>query len=146
MDDLNLPSSASQLGEHLVSLRKARRQLNAAQRGARGRRRAKWDAIILAKTGGLCHICGGELGDDWAADHVLAHAGGGASSAENYLPAHILCNGYRWNYLAEEFQWVMKIGIWARKQMESTSGLGPDMLEQFYGYEVRRQRRRRRQA
>jgi hypothetical protein len=41
---------------------------------------------------------------DWQADHVLAHGRGGEASCENYLPAHKLCNTYRWDYLPEEFQ------------------------------------------
>lgn len=114
--------------------------------GARARRRPEWGVEIRAKTDGRCHICGGHLGDDWAADHVLPHAGGGAHSAANYLPAHTLCNGYRWNYSAEELQWIMKIGIWARKQMEDSSRLGSEMVQQFYDYEVRRQQRRKRHA
>ena len=36
------------------------------------------------------------------ADHVLAHsAGGGNRLEDNYLPAHALCNNYRWDYLSE---------------------------------------------
>lgn len=78
----------------------------------------------------------------WQADHVLAHAGGGPHSIENFLPAHALCNNYRWDYDSEEFQWVLKIGVWARLQMESNSALGATMLERFFGYEVQRHSRR----
>ena len=58
------------------------------------------------------------MGPQWKADHVLAHSSGGVHSPENYLPAHALCNGYRWDYDPEEFQWLLKIGVWARRQME----------------------------
>ena len=36
--------------------------------------------MIRQKTGGLCHICGGPLGERWVADHVKPVAKGGASS------------------------------------------------------------------
>ena len=51
---------------------------------------------ILQKTGGRCHICGGEIQGRWQEDHVLAHSAGGSSSPDNYLTAHSLCNNYRW--------------------------------------------------
>jgi hypothetical protein len=79
----------------------------------------------------------------WQADHVLAHAGGGPHSIETFLPAHALCNNYRWDYDPEEFQWVLKIGVWARRQMESESAFGRTMLERFFDYELQRQSRRR---
>src|SRR3712207_8439206 len=47
-----------------------------------------------------------------------AHSSGGAHSADNYLPAHTLCNNYRWDYSPEEFQLVLKIGVWARTRSE----------------------------
>jgi hypothetical protein len=61
---------------------------------------------------------------------------------ENYLPAHGLCNGYKWAYSQEEFQWVLKIGVWARHQMERHSALGEAMLHGFFDYECRREARR----
>jgi hypothetical protein len=79
----------------------------------------------------------------WQADHVLAHAGGGDHSVENYLAAHALCNTYRWDYDAEEFQWVLKIGVWARREMERGSQLGAGMLDKFHKYELGRIARRR---
>ena len=57
---------------------------------------AKDRATILAKTVGRCHLCGGTVFERWTADHVLAHAGGGPHAVDNYLPAHGLCNGYKW--------------------------------------------------
>jgi len=98
---------------------------------------------VLRKTDGRCHICGGKVITRWEADHVLAHAGGGTQSVENYLAAHALCNNYRWDYDPEEFQWVLKIGVWARRQMEGSTELGAAMLSAFFGYELRRHGRRR---
>ena len=67
---------------------------------------------------------------------------GGPHAVDNYLPAHSLCNGYKWSYGAEEFQWVLKIGVWARLQMEKGSAVGDAMLQGFFDYECRRQARR----
>jgi Domain of unknown function (DUF4440) len=99
-------------------------------------------ATVLAKTAGRCHICGGEVFERWQADHVLAHAGGGQHAVDNYLPAHALCNGYRWAYSPEEFQWVLKIGVWARLQMERHSAFDEAMLRGFFDYDRRREARR----
>ena len=79
----------------------------------------------------------------WEADHVLSHSDGGAHSVENYLAAHTLCNNYRWNYSPEEFQWVLKIGVWARRHMENDTQFGSEMLRRFFDYEIRRAKRRR---
>ena len=98
---------------------------------------------MLAKTAGRCHLCGGEVAEHWTADHVLAHAGGGHHAVDNYLPAHGRCNGYKWAYSPEEFQWVLKIGVWARRQMEFDSDLGNAMVSRFFRYDVQRQGRRR---
>jgi hypothetical protein len=58
------------------------------------------------------------------------------------LAAHALCNNYRWDYGSEEFQWILKIGVWARRQMETNSALGKAMLRGFFEYDRRRHARR----
>jgi 5-methylcytosine-specific restriction endonuclease McrA len=144
--ELPLPDSAVELAEHLLALRNRRRVENAKQREQpipRKALRAEERATILSKTAGRCHICGGPVDTKWQADHVLAHSGGGGHSADNYLPAHSLCNNYRWDYLPQEFQWAIKIGVWARKQMENSTGLGPAMLQAFFQYETRRIKRQK---
>jgi 5-methylcytosine-specific restriction endonuclease McrA len=78
---------------------------------------------ILKKTDGRCHICGGLIDGKWDADHVMAYSGGGTHKVDNYLPAHSLCNNYRWDYLEEEFQLIMKIGIWGKKQIQDKQSL-----------------------
>ena len=145
MDEPDLPTSANQLKEHLVDLRDARRQRQADQRINPVPRKlltAAERASVLKKTDRRCHICGGEVASRWEADHVLAHSSGGLDSAENYLPAHTLCNNYKWDYDPEEFQWVLKIGVWARRQMLGGTFLGTDMLDPFYKYEIQRHKRR----
>ena len=100
-------------------------------------------AVILAKTDGRCHICGGTIEGAWQADHVLAHSGGGGCHRDNYLAAHALCNNYRWDYLPEEFQIILKVGVWARTQIERGTSVGREILERFVAYEARRVSRRK---
>lgn len=112
------------------NLRELRVQRNEAQKQAQKVSRraltAKERMAILSKTGGRCHICGGDIDPHsyWEADHVLRHAVGGGNKSDNYLAAHGLCNTYRWDHLPDEMQWVLKIGVWARMQMEKKSEFG----------------------
>ncbi len=106
---------------------KLRQEREARKKGNRAERRGlskKSRAVILEKTGGRCHICGGKIEDYWEADHVLAHSGGGEHSTDNYLPAHWVCNNYRWDYLPEEFQEILRLGVWLRTQIEYQTGIG----------------------
>lgn len=99
---------------------------------------------VLGKTGGRCHICGGIIsGTDWQADHVLAYATGGTHTADNYLPAHSLCNNYRWHYGTEEFQWILKLGVWIRTQIEKETSIGKEVGRKFCDYDERRANRRK---
>lgn len=98
---------------------------------------------ILTKTGRRCHICGGRItGADWQADHVLARATGGDHRGDNYLPAHSVCNNYRWHYGAEEFQWILKLGVFVRTQIENRTAIGRDTGQKFVEHEHRRDARR----
>ncbi len=98
---------------------------------------------ILRKTGGKCHICGGDIRGSWHADHVLAHSAGGEHSVDNYLPAHPTCNNYRWDYLPEEFELILKLGVWARTQVQNGTPVGRAIEERFAAYEKRRLSRRK---
>ena len=146
MDEPSLPRNPELLARRLCDLRDDRRERHALRRRKPVRRQAlssKHRAVVPAKTAGRCHLCGGTVVDQWAADHVLAHADSGPHAIDNYLPAHVLCNGYRWSYSPEEFQWMLKIGVWARLRMEKRSDLGTTMLREFFDYERRRLARRR---
>lgn len=147
MDELIFPASAEQLKKHLTALRNARRDRQAEGRKVPRSRKSLTPAQrieVLAKTSTRCHICGGMITTPlWQADHVLSHSDGGAHSIGNYLAAHSLCNKYRWDYSPEEFQWILKIGVWARRQMESESAVGTELANRFYKYEVRNQKRRK---
>jgi hypothetical protein len=99
---------------------------------------------VLGKTDSRCHICGGTINaDEWQADHVLACSTGGAHSVVNYLPAHSICNNYRWHYDAEEFQWILKLGVWLRTQIEKKTIIGQEVGQKFCEHERRRAGRRK---
>lgn len=147
MDEPSHPRSVSALRTRLVALREDRRRRQHQRRSSSPFRRRSLlpseRARVLEKTAGRCHICGGEVVVKWQADHVLAHAGGGPHAIDNFLAAHALCNNYRWDYDPEEFQWILKIGVWARRQMESTSSFGEALRTRFFDYEEHRHARRR---
>ena len=73
---------------------------------------------------------------------MTSHALGGEHAEDNYLAAHELCNNYRWHYLPDEFQLIMKLGVWARTQVEKGTPLGMEIAERFVTYERSRERRR----
>ena len=130
----------------IQALREQRRKTKASLRGNVTRRSpaSSKKKQILQKTGGRCHICGGDIHGEWHADHVLAHALGGEHDPDNYLPAHPICNHYRWFYGTEEFQWILKLGVWLRTQIEDEKPLGRAAAESFCAHERGRVRRRTR--
>jgi len=139
--DAQLPSSPHGLADKFRELRNERDQRNAKQRLACKPLRARLNrSAILDKTAGRCHICGGDItpGSYWEADHVFPSSGGGPSDIGNYLAAHGLCNTAKWDQSGEELQWVLKIGVWAKKQMEGKSELGCTMLNLFWSSEQKR--------
>ena len=136
---LALQKLHTQRRNHVIAGRENRAQRAALTRADRGK--------ILSKTGGRCHICGGTIdANDWQADHILAHSAGGKHSVDNYLPAHFICNNYRWHYSAEEFQWIIKLGVWLRTQIEDETLVGRAAGEKFCKYDRGRDGRRQRAA
>lgn len=131
------------LRAELVNLRRQREAGKTVNRRPRGARLTTTQRNeVLKKTAGRCHICGGEIHGPWCADHVFAHSAGGAHAADNYLPAHGLCNNYRWDYLPEEFQLILKLGVWARTQVERSTVVGRAIDLYFSQYEAGRIARR----
>lgn len=63
--------------------------------------------------------------------------------AENFLPAHVTCNNYRWDYLPEEFELILKLGVWARSEVEKDSDVGLAIAKKFSQKELKRQARRK---
>lgn len=98
--------------------------------------------VVFRKTAGRCHICGGLIEGAWEADHVFSHSLGGQHAADNYLPAHQICNNFRWFYGTEEFQWILKLGVWLRTQIETQTLLGRHAAKAFCSHERARARRR----
>jgi 5-methylcytosine-specific restriction endonuclease McrA len=140
------PRDAAHLAAVLFGLHRKREKQKAEKKIGTRRRKTLTPpkrAAIFAKTAGRCHICGGRIADEaWQADHVLAYSGGGVHSIDNYLPAHSLCNNYRWDYLADEFQWIMKLGVWARTQVERETAVGLAIAAGFLAHERSRRKRR----
>jgi len=137
-------AEGKQLRDRLMAMHRLREHGKAAnRRPRRARLTAAERAAILCKTGGKCHICGGGISGPWNADHVLAHSAGGEHAAANYLPAHGTCNNYRWDYLPEEFELILKLGVWARTQVERGTAVGRAIEKKFSAYEVARHGRRK---
>lgn len=87
--------------------------------------------LIYEKTGGLCHICGGKLDVKWAADHVMPAATGGKSTIDNFLPACHTCNRLKWHRSPEVIQLIMRLGIYARKEIQHDTTLGRQLKRLF---------------
>jgi len=99
---------------------------------------------IYAKTGGQCHVCGQQVDiNKFEADHVKSHSSGGTSVTDNFLPACKTCNNYRWHYLPEELQWILKLGVWARTEISMNTNLGNLMANAFIDKETLREKRRK---
>src|SRR5689334_627442 len=142
MTQLSFPKSPEALAQRLNDLHQERKNLPPPFR--RRSLRPKERSTVLAKTAGRCHLCGGEITErKFAADHVLSHAAGGPHELDNYLPAHGVCNGSRWFYSAEEFQWILRMGVWARKQMEDRTAIGKKMVQEFFRHEEAVRKRRK---
>src|SRR5690349_20829394 len=125
MDEPTIPASAALLSRHFWRLHQKRKKRHHRNRGGRRARLTKAErSRILKSTRTRCHICGGRIRSKWQADHVRAHSNRPHHSPQNYLPAHRLCNNYRWDYSPEEFQWILKLGVWARTQIERATTRG----------------------
>ena len=131
---------------HLRTLREKRLKNKAEGRNNRKSLSAKQRIIIFKKTAGRCHICGGELTGKWVADHVYAYTYGGEHTLENYLPAHQICNRSKWFYGTEEFQWILKMGIYFRTQLEEIGNpYAVSLAQLFLEHEAHRESRRKNQ-
>jgi 5-methylcytosine-specific restriction endonuclease McrA len=165
MNELCLPQSDDELTKRLKDLHEARRTVQAKRKEKEQERRRQLTADerkkVFDKTRGHCHLCGGDMTQnsggelteerklvpDFVVDHIVPFASGGKDSLDNFLAAHGLCNGCRWFYSPEEFQWILRMGIWARKQMEDCkTEIGRKMREPFRENEEEvRERRKPRQ-
>ncbi len=137
--------SADKFISRLKSLRSDRRRakLDRRSKGVRRSLTAAERKEILQKTGGHCHLCGGRIEGEWQADHVFSHALGGKHHIDNFLPAHSTCNKYRWFYSPEEFQWILKLGVWLRTEIEQGSDVGREAAGIFIANDKKRHARRK---
>jgi len=92
---------------------------------------ARTRKAVFEKTGGVCHICGGDLGTRWAVDHVKPLAKGGQNTVENYLPACGPCNRLKWHRSPEAIRRIMQLGVYAKKEIEHNTGLGKRLAALF---------------
>jgi len=146
LEPQSIPESVEEFATLLERYRTRRRRKKERQKRNPIPRRAlsaKERELVLAKTGGRCHICGGSIEESWQADHVLAHSVGGVQSAENYLPAHTLCNNYRWDYSSKEFQEILKLGVWVRTQIIRRTPIVEAVAKRYLEYERARLKRRK---
>jgi 5-methylcytosine-specific restriction endonuclease McrA len=145
MRDKWAPDNSDQFSVYLKELRHNREEQKAEMKLSKRMRKSLSSEdreIVLQKTEGKCHICGGLIEGYWEADHVLAHSGGGEHSVDNYLPAHRTCNNYRWDYLPEEFIEILRLGVWLRTQIEKKTKVGKLAGDSFAKYEKWRLARR----
>jgi hypothetical protein len=134
----NQPKNAEELSKRLYELHMERKGLK--QKISRKPPLKKQERIkVLEKTGFKCHICGGELkADKFQADHIESHCRGGKSTIDNYLPSCFTCNNYRWHYLPEELHWILKLGVFAKTQIEQKTSQGKNFAVSFIKKEEKR--------
>jgi hypothetical protein len=134
----NEPKNAEELSKRLYELHMERKGLK--QKISRKPPLKKQERIkVLEKTGSKCHICGGKLtADKFQADHIESHCRGGESIIDNYLPSCFTCNNYRWHYLPEELHWILKLGVFAKTQIERKTSQGKNFAVSFIKKEEKR--------
>ena len=140
-------SDVLEFSAHLRSLRENRLANKTTGENHKKRLTKTQRISILEKTGGRCHICGGAINEKWVVDHVFAHTYGGEHSLDNYLPAHGVCNRAKWFYGTEEFQWILKMGVYFRTQLEEIGNPNATSLaKSFLENEMHRDSRRKSRA
>ena len=149
MEATKLFKNTDSFATHLATLRRKRRRRELWIRSHGPKRKSLTPferETIMKKTGGRCHICGEEIQGKWTADHVSPHAQGGSHGTKNYLPAHPICNQYRWFFGPEEFQWILKLGVWFRTQIQRKKPGALTLAGGFLLHEKSRDRRRRKKG
>ncbi len=142
MEELPFINDPTVLQKELIELRVDRKTSKVKRE--RNYILSKSDRVLIhQKTDGNCHICGVSLSvDKYEADHIKSHSKEGTDTIENFLPACKTCNNYRWDYLPAELQWILKIGIWARTEIQNNSETGSLIAKHFTGHENKREKRR----
>jgi len=91
---------------------------------------------IFNKTNGICHICGCEL--DIESFSITG-------SLENGLPACKGCKMIYDNYMPSEIKWMLKIGLWAKTQVEYETDIGKEIATEIIEIEKDREGRKKEQ-
>ena len=138
MKQKRIPQSAASLQKAIYKWHmKRKNEKKPSKRNSRFTKNER--VIIFSKTDGYCHVCGIKLSlDDFQADHVVPHIRGGTHNVENYLPSCFICNNYRWHYIPEELQLILKIGVWAKSEVEKWTPLGNQIAANYVKKENRR--------
>jgi hypothetical protein len=97
---------------------------------------------VFKKTKGLCHICGIDLQEE---KFSITNSFGKETSFETSLPACQSCKRIYDNYLPSEIKWILKIGLWAKTQIEYETEIGKDIAIEIVEQEKDREKRRKRQ-
>ena len=85
--------------------------------------------IVREKTGGVCHLCGGDLDRRWQVDHVVPLSRGGESKPENYLPICKECNRIRWSYRPQVLRLIVRLGVIAKQEIRHKTEPGERLLK-----------------
>ncbi len=105
---------------------------------------SKFKKEVLKKSHNRCHICGDNIDyDNFQVDHITPFSLGGENNIENFIASCSFCNNYKWNYLPEEIKWILKIGVWAKTQIEFETEIGKSISNEFINYEKLRENRRK---
>lgn len=96
--------------------------------------------IVFNKTNGTCHICGCKLNlDKFSVTNSLKKE----NSVENCLPACQSCKRIYDNYLPSEIKWALKIGLWAKTQIEYETEIGKEIATEIIEQEKDRENKRK---
>ncbi len=98
---------------------------------------------IYKKTDGKCHICGGDLGSKWHADHIMPHASGGQGIANNFVGSCSVCNRARWFYSPEEIRFILKLGSVSLSEIRNDTNIGRDIANKYLTQEIQNKSRRK---
>ena len=97
-------------------------------------------AEIFNKTNGICHICGCEL---YFEKFSITCSAEKEKSVESCLPACKSCKMIYDNYLSSEIKWMLKIGLWAKTQIEYETDIGKEIATEIIEVEKDRENRKK---
>lgn len=96
--------------------------------------------LVFKKTNGSCHVCGCKLEQE---KFSITSSLGKENSIENSLPACQSCKRIFDNYLPSEIKWILKIGLWAKTQIEYETEIGKDIAIEIIEQEKDRENKKK---